>query len=153
MEITATELKLNLGKYLEASNDEVVVITKNGKAIASLIGARSFKYDFSELEELEASMKSGLTLGEAPAPAYGARPGAGTAGGMEGGTAAGVQADTWLLTHNGEPVAQLKPILKEKPKRRLGFMQGPPDSPETIAALFEPIMTDEEYERWLNKEI
>ena len=37
MEITATELKLNLGKYLEKSNEEEIIITKNGKAIAQLI--------------------------------------------------------------------------------------------------------------------
>ena len=169
MEITATELKLNLGKYLEAANDEVIVITKNGKTIANLIGTRSYKYDFSELEEFEASIKNGLVLGEAPAPGYsaqlGAQPGAQpgpqlgaqsggeTAACAEAKAAAGAQTDIWLLTHNGEPVAQLKPVLKEKPKRRLGFMQGPPASPETIAALFEPIMTDEEYERWLNKKL
>ena len=153
METTATELKLNLGKYLEAANDEVIVITKNGKEIAKLIGSRTFKYDFSELEELERQMKGGamyspavpssMVLGEAPAAGYGTKPGAESEGGPE--------ADIWVLTRNGKPVAKLEPVLKEKPKRKLGFMHGPPDSPETIAALFEPIMTDEEYERWLNK--
>ena len=36
MIITATELKINLGKYLEKSQDEDIIITKNGKIIAQL---------------------------------------------------------------------------------------------------------------------
>ncbi len=138
MEITATELKLNLGKYLEAANDEVIVITKNGKEIAKLIGTRSFKYDFSELEDFEKQMKSGFVLGEPPAPAYGS-------------SAADSEPDAWLLTHNGQPVAKLSPVLTEKPKRKLGFIEGPPVSAETNAAIFESVFTDEEYEEWLNK--
>jgi len=125
MEITATELKLNLGKYLEASNDEVIVIMKNGKEVAKLIGTRTFKYDFSELEEFEAKMRNAFVVGE---------------------------ADSWLLTHNGETVAQLKPVLKEKPKRRLGFIKGPPASEEENKAIMESDYTDEDYERWLNEE-
>ena len=37
MQITATELKLNLGKYLDLVNHEDVWITRNGKMIAKLI--------------------------------------------------------------------------------------------------------------------
>jgi len=154
MIITATELKLNLGKYLEAANDEVIVITKNGKEIAKLIGSRTFKYDFSELEELEAQMKKGAmysqaapggaVLGEAPAVGYGAKPDIDSESGPE--------ADTWLLTHNGEPVAQLSPFMKQKKKRKLGFMGCGPVSEETDAALFESDFTGEVYERWLNEE-
>ncbi len=36
MIITATELKLNLGKYLDMSSYEDILITKNGKIIAKL---------------------------------------------------------------------------------------------------------------------
>lgn len=41
MEITATELKKNLGKYLEMAEKEDVLITKNGKIIAVLKGAEN----------------------------------------------------------------------------------------------------------------
>ena len=36
MSITATELKLNLGKYLLLAETEDIYITKNGKVIAKL---------------------------------------------------------------------------------------------------------------------
>lgn len=36
MSITATELKLNLGKYLLLAETEDIFITKNGKVIAKL---------------------------------------------------------------------------------------------------------------------
>lgn len=36
MSITATELKLNLGKYLLLAESEDVYITKNGKVVAKL---------------------------------------------------------------------------------------------------------------------
>ena len=36
MTITATELKTNLGKYLEIVQNEEIIITKNGKEIARL---------------------------------------------------------------------------------------------------------------------
>lgn len=36
MSITATELKLNLGKYLLLSETEDIYITKNGKVISKL---------------------------------------------------------------------------------------------------------------------
>ena len=151
MEITATELKINLGKYLEAANDEEILVTKNGKAIARLTGVRTFKYDFSELEEFEAKIREANVLGEAPAIAYGD-------GGAEPAASASIPTDaavggSWILSHNGEPVAQLQPILKQKKKRKLGFMGGPPASEETDAALFESEWTDEEYEEWLKREL
>lgn len=36
MSITATELKLNLGKYLQLAESEDIYITRNGKVIAKL---------------------------------------------------------------------------------------------------------------------
>ena len=36
MQITLTELKGNLGKYVEISRDEDILITKNGKIISRL---------------------------------------------------------------------------------------------------------------------
>ena len=36
MSVTATELKMNLGKYLMLAETEDVFITKNGKVIAEL---------------------------------------------------------------------------------------------------------------------
>lgn len=36
MSITATELKMNLGKYLTLAETEDIFITKNGKVIAKL---------------------------------------------------------------------------------------------------------------------
>ena len=145
MEITATELKLNLGKYLEVSNDEEVVITKNGKAIARLTGTRGFRYDLSELEEWEAKMKGLYKVGESTSSSYGPAD-AGTPG-----ADSMAQSDIWMLTHNGEPVAQVNPFPRQKKKRRLGFISGPPVSEETEAALFESDFSDEDYERWLNE--
>ncbi|MBR5341396.1 MAG: type II toxin-antitoxin system prevent-host-death family antitoxin [Erysipelotrichaceae bacterium] len=45
MTITATELKTNLGKYLEMVNDEEIIITKNGKSIARLSKPESDRID------------------------------------------------------------------------------------------------------------
>ena len=36
MSITATELKLNLGKYLQLAESEDIYITRNGKVVAKL---------------------------------------------------------------------------------------------------------------------
>ena len=36
MIVTATELKMNLGKYLEMASSQDIFITKNGKSIARL---------------------------------------------------------------------------------------------------------------------
>lgn len=35
-EVTATELKINLGKYLEMAEKTDIVVTRNGKAVAKL---------------------------------------------------------------------------------------------------------------------
>ena len=43
MIITATEFKMNLGKYLELVSNEDVFITKNGKIIAKLTVPQSNK--------------------------------------------------------------------------------------------------------------
>jgi prevent-host-death family protein len=45
MIITATELKTNLGHYLELGEREDIVITRNGKRIARLIDANQNKID------------------------------------------------------------------------------------------------------------
>ena len=37
MQVTATEFKLNLGKYLELVLTEDIWVTKNGKTVAKLI--------------------------------------------------------------------------------------------------------------------
>lgn len=41
MVITATELKGNLGKYLELADREDIYVTKNGRQIAKLTNTRS----------------------------------------------------------------------------------------------------------------
>jgi len=145
MEITATEFKINLGKYLDASNDEDIIITKNGKTIARLVGTRGTEYDPAALEEWNAKMMELCKLGESEAPAY-------NSGGANAVNAIDPNgSNTWSITYNGEPVAYLMPVKKVKQKRKLGFIKGTPTSEETIAALFESEFPDEDYERWLNE--
>lgn len=43
--ITATELKNNLGKYLDMMTREEIAITKNGKYIGSLVPPKNEKLD------------------------------------------------------------------------------------------------------------
>ncbi len=43
--ITATELKSNLGKYIELSQKEDIYITKNGKPYAKLTSATKSAFD------------------------------------------------------------------------------------------------------------
>ena len=43
MFVTATELKNNLGKYLDLAEKEDIIITKNGKRIAKLTSATEDK--------------------------------------------------------------------------------------------------------------
>ena len=38
MVVTSTELKANLGRYLDAASEDGVFITKNGKMVAKLSG-------------------------------------------------------------------------------------------------------------------
>ena len=52
MEITATELKKNLGKYLELADKEDVLITKNGKIIARLVKPDDIETKLAALNEL-----------------------------------------------------------------------------------------------------
>lgn len=44
MVITATEFKINLGKYLEMAADQDIFITKNGKEIAKLTSPVADKF-------------------------------------------------------------------------------------------------------------
>ena len=46
MQITATELKLNLGKYLNMVNFEDIEITKNGKVAAKLVNPNVSPVDY-----------------------------------------------------------------------------------------------------------
>lgn len=48
MSITATELKLNLGKYLMLAEEEDIYITKNGKVIAKLTNPYQNRVDMAK---------------------------------------------------------------------------------------------------------
>ena len=48
MSITATELKLNLGKYLSLAESEDIFITKNGKIIAKLSNPYQDRVDIAK---------------------------------------------------------------------------------------------------------
>ena len=63
MSITATELKLNLAKYLLLSMSEDVYITKNGKVISKLSNPFQAKVDIAT--SLFDSIPSEMTLEEA----------------------------------------------------------------------------------------
>ena len=45
MVVTATELKMNLGKYLSEVTNEEVTISKNGKPIAKLVPYKEYVSD------------------------------------------------------------------------------------------------------------
>ncbi|MCL2746067.1 MAG: type II toxin-antitoxin system Phd/YefM family antitoxin [Coriobacteriia bacterium] len=45
MVITATELKSNLGLYLEASQNDEIIITRNGRRFAKLVGEQQAKVE------------------------------------------------------------------------------------------------------------
>ena len=47
MSITATEFKMNLGKYLMLSETEVIYITKNGKVVAKLTNPNQDRVDIA----------------------------------------------------------------------------------------------------------
>ena len=61
MEITLTELKGNLGKYIKLSQEEDILITKNGKIISRLtepLNARKEKMEKKKIaKELVGSIK------------------------------------------------------------------------------------------------
>lgn len=48
MSITATELKLNLGKYLLLAESEDIYITKNGKVVAKLSNPNQDRVDVAK---------------------------------------------------------------------------------------------------------
>lgn len=48
MSITATELKLNLGKYLMLAEEEDIYITKNGRVIAKLTNPYQNRVDMAK---------------------------------------------------------------------------------------------------------
>lgn len=63
MSITATELKMNLGKYLLLSANEDVYITKNGKVISKLTNPFQDRIDIAK--SLFGVIPSDMTLEEA----------------------------------------------------------------------------------------
>ena len=63
MSITATELKLNLSKYLLLAEKEDICITKNGRPIAKLVSPYQDKLKL--VDELFSSVPSDLNLEEA----------------------------------------------------------------------------------------
>lgn len=63
MFITATELKNNLGKYLNLAAKEDIIITKNGKRIAKLTSATKDKMTIAK--SLIGILPSDVTLEEA----------------------------------------------------------------------------------------
>ena len=52
LQITATDLKLNLGKYLDLVKDEEIRITKNGEDIAILSAPKEKAKEKSALDRL-----------------------------------------------------------------------------------------------------
>ena len=65
MIITATEFKLNLGKYLEMAAEEEILITKNGKIIAQLSLPQAEKMAVLSTLVGYASVGSSITLADA----------------------------------------------------------------------------------------
>ena len=63
MSITATELKMNLGKYLMLAEKEDIYITKNGKVIAKLTNPFQDRVDMAK--SLFGILPSDITLEEA----------------------------------------------------------------------------------------
>lgn len=63
MSITATELKLNLGKYLMLSATEDIFITKNGKIVAKLTNPFQDRVDVAK--SLFGILHGDVTLEEA----------------------------------------------------------------------------------------
>ena len=63
MSITATELKLNLGKYLLLAATEDIYIIKNGTTVAKLVSP--YQNKLSLVDELFGSVPDTLSLEEA----------------------------------------------------------------------------------------
>ncbi|MGN0638404.1 MAG: type II toxin-antitoxin system Phd/YefM family antitoxin [Huintestinicola sp.] len=65
MSITATELKMNLGKYLLLAETEDIFITKNGKVIAKLSNPNADRVEMAK--SLLGIIPADVTLEEAKA--------------------------------------------------------------------------------------
>ena len=65
MSITATELKMNLSKYLLLSAHEDILITRNGKVIAKL--SNPYQNRLEDIRSLFGVIPSDITLEEAKA--------------------------------------------------------------------------------------
>ena len=63
MSITATEFKMNLGKYLMLSQTEDIYITKNGNVVAKLSNPNQDRVDIAK--SLFGSIPDSMTLEEA----------------------------------------------------------------------------------------
>ncbi len=63
MSITATELKLNLGKYLKLAEHETIFITRNGKVVAKLSNPNADRVEMAK--SLLGVIPSNITLEEA----------------------------------------------------------------------------------------
>ncbi len=63
MSITATELKMNLGKYLMLSATEDIFITKNGRVVAKLTNPNQDRVDVAK--SLFGILPADVTLEEA----------------------------------------------------------------------------------------
>ncbi len=63
MQITATEIKLNLSKYLKLSESEDIYITQYGKVVSKLTNPHQNKEDIAK--SLFGSMPDTLSLDEA----------------------------------------------------------------------------------------
>lgn len=65
MFITATELKMNLGKYLQLAENEDIFITKNGKIVAKLSNPNADRVEMAK--SLLGIIPADITLEEARA--------------------------------------------------------------------------------------
>lgn len=63
MSITATELKMNLGKYLSLSEKEDIFITRNGRVVAKLTNPNQDRVNMAE--SLFGIIPADITLEEA----------------------------------------------------------------------------------------
>ncbi|MCM1568478.1 MAG: type II toxin-antitoxin system Phd/YefM family antitoxin [Roseburia sp.] len=63
MSITATELKVNLGKYLTLAENEDIYITRNGKVVAKLSNPYQDRVDIAK--SLFGILPTEMTLEEA----------------------------------------------------------------------------------------
>ena len=64
MQVTATEFKSNIGKYLSLVTEQDIFITKNGKSIAKLSSTKQHKVEIAK-SLFGIIPNDGLTLDEA----------------------------------------------------------------------------------------